>query len=225
MATGYIGFTLTQAGEDIMARIIAGLEISFKRIAIGDGYDYDVENFKNRTELVNEVMSLNNLTMQVTAENEVLITGRFTKSDIEQSFWYREVGLYIVDPDDETKEILYAYGNRNDEAEYITPDVANYGVLKELNFYVAVGQSANVTIYISSGQVTTKVEFEEGDWVYISSTGLYHLTLGAVNEVIKVYKVVGEDVSLDVPCADSYKDGNITTLRALNPFDGVAITI
>ena len=206
MATGYIGFTLTQAGEDIMARIIAGLKVSFKRIAIGDGYDYDVENFKNRTELVNEVMSLNNLTMQVTAENEVLITGRFTKTDIEQSFWYREVGLYIVDPDDESKEILYAYGNRNDEAEYITPDVANYGVLKELNFYTAVGKSANVTIYISS-------------------TGLYHLTLGAVNEVIKVYKVIGEDVRLDVPCADSYKDGNITTLRALNPFDGVAITI
>ncbi|MDY6358240.1 MAG: hypothetical protein SPL76_01850 [Cyanobacteriota bacterium] len=224
MATGYIGFTLTQAGEDIMARIIAGLEISFKRIAIGDGYDYDVENFKNRTELVNEVMSLNNLTMQVTAENEVLITGRFTKSDIEQSFWYREVGLYIVDPDDETKEILYAYGNRNDEAEYITPDISNYGVLKELNFYVSVGKSANVTIYISSDQVTTEVNFAQSDWTLSQTTGLYHLILGAVNKVIKVCKV-DSGKKIDVPGVDIIEESNITTLRALTPFTGLAVTI
>ena len=224
MTQEYIGFTLTQAGEDIMTQVIGGLQIEFKRIAIGDGYDYDVDNFKNRTDLVNEVMSLDSLVMQITAENEVLISSRFSKSDIESSFWYREIGLYIVDPEDNTKEILYAYGNRNDEAEYITPDVSNYGVLKELDFYVSVGNSANVTIYISSDQATTEVEFLQASWTLSQTTGLYHCILGAVNTVLKVCKV-DSGKKIDVPGVDVIKEGNITTLRALSPFAGIAVTI
>lgn len=220
----YIKFALTQAGEDIMARVIAGLEITFKRVAIGDGYDYDLDNFKNKTELVNEIMSLTNLTMQVTAANEVLIKARFSNSDIQASFWNREVGLFIIDPDDETKEILYGYGNLNDQAQYITPDVSNYGVLKEYDLYIKVGKSANVNVYISGSSVTTEIPFEASDWTQNQATGLYDLTLGAVHEVMKVYKVTN-GVRLDVPCADIRKEGNNSTIRALSSFDGVAITI
>lgn len=49
MAEEYIAYTLTSAGRDIITRIIAGLNVTFKRIALGDGFDYNTEGFSQRT--------------------------------------------------------------------------------------------------------------------------------------------------------------------------------
>lgn len=225
MAESYVKFTLTQAGEDIMTRIIGGETITFKRVAIGDGFDYDTENFGTRTSLVNEVLSLTNLTMTITTANQVKIVASFGSSDLQQSFWYREYGLYIVDPDDQTSEILYAYGNRNDEAEYITPDASNYGVLKELDAYVKVGNSANVNIYVTDNTVTTEIAFVQNDWTLDSGSGLYTLTLGAVNKVLKVCKTT-QNGYIDTPGVDILENNSqITTLRSITAFTGCAIAI
>ena len=96
MAEQYASFVVTNAGRDIIARIIAGLNISFSRIVIGDSYDYDKENFVNKTALNNEVKSLSIKTMQITSSNVVELTAEFGKSDIENAFWYRnEYRSYI----------------------------------------------------------------------------------------------------------------------------------
>lgn len=225
MAEAYVKFTLTEQGEAIMARVIAGLEITFKRIAIGDGYDYDTENFKSRTELVNEVKSLDNLTMQIVGDNQVELSAKFGKTDITSSFWYREIGIYIIDPDNSEEEILYGYGNMNNEAQYITPDIANYGVLKNIKAYVKVGNSANVNIYITTSQTTTEISFAQSDWTLDSGSGLYTLPLGAVREVIKVFKTT-ENGRIDTALVDIiHSTSGITTLRSLIGFDGSVISI
>ena len=115
MAEEYIAYTLTSAGRDIITRIIAGLNVTFKRIALGDGFDYNTEGFSQRTTLVNEVKSLTNLTMKITSTNVIELLAKFSKGDLTDSFYFREIGVYIVDPDDESQEILYAYGNKNDQ--------------------------------------------------------------------------------------------------------------
>ncbi len=225
MAEAYVNFTLTAQGEAIMARVIAGLDITFKRIAIGDGYDYDTENFKNKTELVNEVKSLDNLTMQIVGDNQVELAAKFGKTDITSSFWFRELGIYIIDPDNPEGEILYGYGNMNDKCQYITPDIANYGVLKNIKAYVKVGNSANVNIYITTSQTATEITFKQADWVLDNVSGLYSLPLGAVQEVIKVFKTT-EIGRIDTALVDIiHSASGITTLRSLIGFDGCAIAI
>lgn len=207
-----------------MARVIAGLKINFKRIAIGDGFDYDVENFKYRTGLVNEVASIPELTMHVTSDNLVKISGKLTKSDLQRSFYNREMGLYIVDPDNDDNEILYAYANKNDIADYLTPDIANYGVEKEFEIDVAVGRSANVNIYISSTRLTTEVTFNQSEWELNPDTDFYELTLGAVNEVLKIYRTTtGGRRSVSLVSVDV--EEHISKLISLNPFTGSAITL
>ena len=99
MAEQYASFVVTSEGRDIIARIITGLNITFSRIVIGDSYDYDTENFVNKTSVINEVKSLPIKTMQITSSNVVELTAEFAKSDIEDAFWYREIGIYILDPD------------------------------------------------------------------------------------------------------------------------------
>ena len=94
MAEQYASFVITSAGNNIIARIVAGLNVTFNRIAIGDGYDYDTDKFVTKTELVNEVKSLPIKTMQITSSNYVELTAQFAKNDIKDTFWYREIGVY-----------------------------------------------------------------------------------------------------------------------------------
>ena len=225
MAEQYASFVVTNAGRDIIARIIAGLNVTFSRIVIGDSYDYDTENFVNKTALNNEIKSLSIKTMQITSSNVVELTAEFGKSDIEDAFWYREIGIYIIDPDDETKEILFAYGNRNDTAEYITPHIQNYAVLKNIKCLVSVGASANVNILISTTQSANTINFAAADWVFDETTNIYNIELGNITESLKVFKAT-EAGKVETGIVSITRDlSNNTILRSLTAFEGCVVCI
>lgn len=225
MAEQYASFVVTNAGRDIIARIIAGLNITFSRIAIGDSYDYDTENFINKTSLNNEVKSLSISNMQISSSNVVELTAEFGKNDIEDAFWYREIGIYIIDPDDKTNEILFAYGNRNDAAEYITPHIQNYAVLKNIKCFVSVGASANVNVLISTSQTANIINFATSDWVLDETTNIYSLELGNILESLKIFKMT-EFGKVETSIVDITRStANITTLKSLTAFDGCVVSI
>lgn len=225
MADEYINYTLTTAGRALIARIIGGLEMTFKRISIGDGFDYNVDSFADRTEMVNEVKSLTNLTMKITSSNVVELTTKFSKGDIESSFWFREIGVFVVDPDNTNNEILFAYGNKNDNAEYITPHVDNYAVQKEINLLLSCGVSSNVHINISDEQVASRVEFLMADWILDSASGLYTLELGAIKESVRVFKTTPNGLEQVMFVEITRDSSNLTTLKAMTAFDGCVVCI
>lgn len=225
MAEEYIAYTLTNAGRDIITRIIAGLNITFKRIALGDGFDYNTEGFSQRTTLVNEVKSLTNLTMKITSTNVIELLAKFSKGDLTDSFYFREIGVYIVDPDDESQEILYAYGNKNDKGEYLTPHVDNYAIQKELPCLLSCGVASNVHINVSDNQLTTTIDFKESDWVLDEKTEIYSLNLGEINESLRIFKTTtGGKVQTSL--VEINRDStNLTTLKSLAAFDGCVVCI
>lgn len=225
MAEEYIAYTLTNAGRDIITRIIAGLNVTFKRIALGDGFDYNTEGFSQRTTLVNEVKSLTNLTMKITSTNVIELLAKFSKGDLTDSFYFREIGVYIVDPDDESQEILYAYGNKNDKGEYLTPHVDNYAIQKELPCLLSCGVASNVHINVSDNQLTTTIDFKESDWVLDEKTEIYSLNLGEINESLRIFKTTtGEKVQTSL--VEINRDStNLTTLKSLAAFDGCVVCI
>lgn len=225
MAEQYASFVITNAGKDIISRIIAGLNVTFSKIKIGDGYDYDTDSFVVKTELINQVMELDIKSLKITDTKNVELTAEFAKSDINNSFWYREIGVYIIDPDDETKEILFAYGNRNDAAEYITPHIQEYAILKHIKCLVRVGESANVNILYTTNDNTTTVDFTSDDWVLDQETNIYKLELGDVSESLKIFKTT-ETGKSETGIVTIEKDiNNRTILKALTAFDGCAICI
>lgn len=225
MAEEYIAYTLTNAGRDIITRIIAGLNVTFKRIALGDGFDYNTEGFSQRTTLVNEVKSLTNLTMKMTSTNVIELLAKFSKGDLTDSFYFREIGVYIVDPDDESQEILYAYGNKNDKGEYLTPHVDNYAIQKELPCLLSCGVASNVHINVSENQLTTTIDFKESDWVLDKKTEIYSLNLGEINESLRIFKTTtGGKVQTSL--VEINRDStNLTTLKSLAAFDGCVVCI
>ena len=225
MAEQYAAYVVTNVGRDIIARIIAGLNVTFSRIVIGDGYDYDTENFVTRTALVNEVKSLSISTMQITSSNVVELTAEFGKSDIENAFWFREIGIYIIDPDDETKEILFAYGNRNDAAEHITPHIQNYAILKNIKCLTSVGSSANVNIVINTSEIASVVNFAAANWTTEETNNIFILELGNILESIKVFKTT-ETGKVETSIVTIARDlDNQTVLKSLTAFDGCVVCI
>lgn len=189
MAENYVSYVLTNAGRAMMARIIAGTVITFKRIAVGDGYLYNQNDYLNRTALVNEILSMDQLSMEIENKDVINLHGEFSTSQLAQSFWYREIGIFIVDPDDETKEILFAYGNQNDKAEFITPHVDNKQIKKVFDCKISVGESANVRIYINVSESLNVLEFTEEEWTYNENLEVYIFNSGQINRVgVNVFK-------------------------------------
>jgi hypothetical protein len=130
-----------------------------------------------------------------------------------------------VDPDDETKEILYLYGNKNDDAEYITPHINSYVILKELELLTLVGESSNVHVIIGQDGGANVIDFITSDWTLDNSTGMYVLNLGDIRESIQVFKKTAAGKHT-VPCVDIHRTlSNTTILRSLSAFDGCVIAI
>lgn len=225
MEQQYASFVVTNAGRNIIARIITGLNVTFSKIVIGDSFDYDTENFVNKTALNNEIKSLSINDMQITSSNVIELTAEFGKSDIEDAFWYREIGIYIIDPDDETKEILFAYGNRNEAAEYITPHIQNYAVLKTIKCLVSVGASANVNILISTTKSANIINFTAADWIFDETINIYTLELGNILESLKVFKTT-ETGKVESGITSITRDiSNNSILKSLTAFDGCVVCI
>ena len=223
MAEDYVSYVLTDVGRDIMARVIAGENIMFKRLAIGDGYEYNMDNYLTKTALVHEVLSVPIDTMTIENDDIVSLLGKFSTSELDFSFWYREIGVFVVDPEDETKEILYAFGNRNDYAEYITPHVGNYQILKEIECKVSVGASSNVRIYINNREALNLFEFSVDEWVWNEALGLYVLNTSQMGVGLNVFKktdlgnVIVEFVDIVINAQ------GILTLHSLDMFDGYLV--
>ena len=144
-----IDFILTNAASELISKVLSGKTLNFTRMAVGDGFSYDLTAAKGYATLVNEVLSLDITKKETLTASSVRITSAFKNTDAEKEFYYREVGLYAQDPDT-GEEILYAYGNRNDAAELITPTGTNV-VTKQLAFIISVGDSAKVTFNVNAG--------------------------------------------------------------------------
>ena len=120
---------------------------------------------------------------------------------------------------------MFAYGNRNDAAEYITPHIQNYAVLKNIKCLVSVGASVNVNILISTSEAAKTIDFMEVDWVLDEITGIYKLELGNILESVKVFKTT-ETRKIETSIVDITRDtSNNTILKSLTAFDGCVICI
>jgi hypothetical protein len=146
-----INETLTNAGLMLIAKTQTGGLIEFTRIVIGDGYMPDGTAPGNMTEIVNPRVELEIYKAEVTAPGRAVVGGIFTNANVGE-YWYRELGLYAMDPD--LGEKLYCYGNAGYQAEYIPP--TNIPLEKLIDFDISIGQNAEINAEIASGLYITK---------------------------------------------------------------------
>lgn len=145
---------MTQAGINLMGKAVGGATIQFTRLVLGDGT------------MTGEILDLQGVVspkqnVDVTRiernDNQCTVGGELLTSSVKQGFFWRECGLYAMDPD--VGEILYNYAYST-KPDYIA--ASDSGMMEEIlvSMIATVGSNTNVDVTIDSSMLfTTKKEF------------------------------------------------------------------
>lgn len=138
--------TLTNVGQALQTKVLAGETLTFTRIALGDG-QLNGQPIAPLTALISQKATVEVDSVRVVNNSTAQAAGFFSNEDVSTGFWWRETGLFAQDPD--VGEILYGYTNAGDAGDYI-PTVADTRIEKYIYCSIAVANADTVNITIPS---------------------------------------------------------------------------
>ena len=158
---GFNNIYITTAGAQLAAKTIVGKKLKFTVAKLGSGTlsDSSINAIKARTSLVKEVMSIDITRVEQTSKTQATIGFVFKNTDASSAFYFRELGIFALDPDTK-QEILFAYAYAGNNAEYVNNSISEI-VQKKINVVVTVDTASNVQITLDSSQIyVTEDELE-----------------------------------------------------------------
>lgn len=145
------GFTLTEKGLQLQAKINAGLAtLHFTKISIGSGSSSSSSS-SSLTDLVKREKDLTIASCTVDG-SIVKLVSTLTNTGITKPFKERELGLFATDPDD--GEIMFAYMTDTDPDTMPAEGSATV-VSKRMTLNLAFSNTGNVSAVLDSGQLVT----------------------------------------------------------------------
>lgn len=136
---------LTNDGTDMMLAALQGDGITFTKICLGDGTSSDQQSM---TDMDHKVITVVITEMTRTA-NYVLLTGRYTNSDVQTGFYAKELGVYAENTAGVEK--LYAYRYSAQDVDYIPSPSSGRVVDTEISIIVSVGTVEDISAIIAEG--------------------------------------------------------------------------
>ena len=159
---------LTDQGKDLLARAQAGETLRFTRAEIGDG-DLNGRAIDKMTDLIHKIAGMNIDSISFEEPGKTLVQLQFTNHSIQESFYWREIGLYASGQDGD--EILYAYGNAEKSADLI-PDFASSPTEFLYRIVINTANAQNITASIDQSLLyVTKEELKVNGRCYIAEEG------------------------------------------------------
>ncbi len=143
----YNGLRLTTSGRVLLAKALAGTALHFTRVGVGDGALPAGTEIHTLTGLVHPLRDLPITGCRAIGTGEAEITCLLTNEGLTLGYWAREVGLFAQDPD--LGEVLYAYTNAGELADYIPAAGGADLVSVLLTIVTVVDQAANVTATVN----------------------------------------------------------------------------
>ncbi|MBQ3195986.1 MAG: phage tail protein [Clostridia bacterium] len=162
---------LTENGKRLLSNALVGQKLNFSKIAIGSGVMS--EDAKKLTELVVLEKDIPISGMQAELGTARLLA-TLDNTETTEGFWWREIGIYA---NDENGEVLYAYANAGEYAEYIPAYTSASFVRTTITVNVMVGNAENVTASIAdyAGYITFS-DFQQ----HLSSANPHNVTAADV---------------------------------------------
>ncbi|MEK5378057.1 tail fiber protein [Paenibacillus sp. FSL P2-0173] len=140
------GIQITNRGRNLLAKAEAGqTKITYTKFSAGDGKLAGQMPIALKA-LINEKISFPVSRLKIQNENVVVPGFEFSNQGVASGFFFREVGLWATDPD--LGEILYAYANAGEGAEYIDAQNTSAVLKKLFNFELTVSNTAQVTVVV-----------------------------------------------------------------------------
>ncbi|MCY9764921.1 phage tail protein, partial [Paenibacillus alvei] len=143
------GLLLTKKGLALLTKAQAGKQLKYTRVGIGDGNLNGVDP-TTLNKLVLEVKSTQITKLEI-QQDKAVIGFVLSNKDLTTGFYFREIGIFALDPDE--GEVLYSYVNAGANAEFIPPTGSAEAIEKEINALFTVGNASNVSAVIDSSLV------------------------------------------------------------------------
>ena len=157
----YDGMVLTNDGINLLAKCQLGQKIEFTKVLIGDGRVPDGKVFQDMAELVNTKLALGIQNVDFVEDGRVDVTAIINNNGLETGFFVREIGLFAKPVDG--AEILYAYTNAGDYADYL-PNAKVNEVTDQIVVQSIITNKENVVININDNfVVATKADLKKHD--------------------------------------------------------------
>ena len=137
------GFVLTNKGRELLAKAVAGEQLTFTKMEVGDGtFTGDIRTL---TALVNKKddFSINQIENQ--GNGQVSLKAIISNKNTPIGYYIKEIGMFAHG--DDNVEILYAY-NKAIEADYFPAFNSSNVVEVEYQNIIIVDQAQNVTAVI-----------------------------------------------------------------------------
>lgn len=146
---GFEKVYITKQGALLAAKTLQGKKIEFDHAEVGCGNLSG--NAVDKTELTTKVLECPIQKVEITEETQAKVSFIFKNTDANNAFYFREIGLFAIDPDTKEK-ILYAYTNAGTTAEYINNSIAEK-IEKHITINVIVDNASNITINLDSSEI------------------------------------------------------------------------
>lgn len=132
--------------------------LNITRIVVGDGElaenetAYDLVALKRAVEAVTEIINNEEI-----GDGTTRLTIRILSSIID--YYLREIGIIAIDPDE--GEILYAYCNFGEYADYIRTFNGAVATTQEIEIYIQVGNAPNMFVNVTDALMVTPKDLRE----------------------------------------------------------------
>ena len=142
----YYGFVVTDSGRELIAKLVAGQQLSISKIMVGSGTIPDDVKPTALTALVEPVAAGTSTAPIYDGANIRMIVEY--RSDLngglDHGFWLREFGIFAFDPD--KGEVLIYYGTLGDYPQYVSA-ASNTGVdVRRFPVCIVIGEGLDVTV-------------------------------------------------------------------------------
>ena len=141
------GLDLTDKGIELLVRHLNGHTLQFTCIKMGDGEQPENQG-RGLTDLVSSKQRLDIARSKVQEDNTMLLGGNLYGRDVEEGFYWKEIGIFArLTTGEDQEEYMLAYNNCGDTASFIPSGGA---VTEQLiDVILAVGDLENITVEIS----------------------------------------------------------------------------
>lgn len=155
---GFEKVYITKQGALLAVKSLQGKKIEFDHAEIGSGAL--TGNAVDKTALTTKVLECPISKIVQTGDTQAQISFVFKNTDANNAFYFREIGLFAIDPDTKAR-VLYAYANAGSTAEYINNSITEL-IEKHIDITVLVDNASNVVINLDESQVyVTEKDLQE----------------------------------------------------------------
>lgn len=156
------GTKLTRNGFELLGKAVAGKELQFTRVKLGDasGITVDDDAQFEMNDLINPCFEAAITQVQHTGGGCMAVRCQVTNARVEQGFRIAEVGLFAIDPDT-GEEVMYCYRNSGIASSWMPSGDGSVLWDIVLTLITVIDKAQNITAVI------------DGSLVYITQTEFY----------------------------------------------------